>query len=358
MTKTKRVVGANPIPRILFMGMTMQAWVKYTHNTIEKMNAAKENGVEYIESESDEDDYTFMDPDASQDSRSPDDSASDPDDDRTKLNGYIKEEEEDQSDEEGEKERINTEQQSLIDIDPTERKLKQEGEEKDYIFNGDISPMAAYDEENAGNYNAANMALRSKFKRAQRNHDGTKITITSHSSIKGGSHFELDKKASASRLTPQRLVKFVEGGDLADLPPKASYSFLEPDMSPKKFESNKSSKSNLGEGDKNNVINFNINNNVVINNNYFINAAPGNENAEIGGALSPISRETSITIERNINISRGQPQQQAARPLGSRQERAMPIFNSRGELNEEGALAIPGSTGSKDTPTSKKSDSK
>ena len=339
------------------MGMTMQAWVKYTHNTIEKMNAAKENGVEYIESESDEDDYTFMDPDASDDSGSPRDSGSeaDPDDDRTKLNGYIKEEEEAESDDDGEKERINTEQQSLIDdMDPTERKLKQGGEEKDYIFNGDISPMAGYDEENAGSYNVANMALRSKFKRGQRNHEGTKITITSHSSIKGGSHFELDKKASASRLTPQRLVKFVEGGDLADIPPKASYSFLDPDMSPKKFESKKSSKSNFEDGEKHGVINFNINNNVIINNNYFISTAPAGENPEVG-QLSPISRETSITIERNINISRGQPQQQTSR-LGSQNRE--PIFNSRGELNEEGILVVPGSTGSKDTPTSKKSDSK
>ena len=48
---------ANPILRMLFVGMTIKSWMKYAHNVGEKMKAAKQNHMEYIHSESDEEDY-------------------------------------------------------------------------------------------------------------------------------------------------------------------------------------------------------------------------------------------------------------------------------------------------------------
>ena len=47
----------NPIVRMLFMGMTMKAWLNYSKRVAEKMKAAEENGFDYIPSESEENEY-------------------------------------------------------------------------------------------------------------------------------------------------------------------------------------------------------------------------------------------------------------------------------------------------------------
>jgi len=48
---------ANPILRMLFVGMTIKSWMRYASVVGEKMKAAKQNNMEYIPSDSDEDDY-------------------------------------------------------------------------------------------------------------------------------------------------------------------------------------------------------------------------------------------------------------------------------------------------------------
>jgi len=50
-----RPVTANPIEKMLFMGMMMNAWKNYAKITSAKMRAAQENGVDYVYSESEED---------------------------------------------------------------------------------------------------------------------------------------------------------------------------------------------------------------------------------------------------------------------------------------------------------------
>jgi len=47
----------NPVFRMLFLYMTMKAWTNYTDKKLAKMRAAKELGHEYVDSESDKDDY-------------------------------------------------------------------------------------------------------------------------------------------------------------------------------------------------------------------------------------------------------------------------------------------------------------
>lgn len=42
---------------MLFLYMTMKAWQNYTITKLEKIRAAKENGIDYVDSESDKDDY-------------------------------------------------------------------------------------------------------------------------------------------------------------------------------------------------------------------------------------------------------------------------------------------------------------
>ena len=42
---------------MLFLYMTMKAWTNYTDKKLAKMRAAKELGHEYVDSESDKDDY-------------------------------------------------------------------------------------------------------------------------------------------------------------------------------------------------------------------------------------------------------------------------------------------------------------
>jgi len=46
----------NPISEILFLGMTMKAWLNYSKRVGEKMKAAQENGFDYISSDSDQND--------------------------------------------------------------------------------------------------------------------------------------------------------------------------------------------------------------------------------------------------------------------------------------------------------------
>jgi len=55
--KSQVGAGFNPIVKMLFMGMTMKAWIKYAKYVSGKIKSAKENNMEYIPSESDEDDY-------------------------------------------------------------------------------------------------------------------------------------------------------------------------------------------------------------------------------------------------------------------------------------------------------------
>ena len=57
----KKEVGANPIVRMLFMGMTMKVWINYAREYGEKLKAAEELGIEYATSGSDENDYTLHD---------------------------------------------------------------------------------------------------------------------------------------------------------------------------------------------------------------------------------------------------------------------------------------------------------
>jgi len=53
----------NPILRMLFVGMTIKTWMKYGNLVGEKMKAAKLNNMEYVHSDSDEDEYYTEDSD-------------------------------------------------------------------------------------------------------------------------------------------------------------------------------------------------------------------------------------------------------------------------------------------------------
>jgi len=44
----------NPISEILFLGMTMKAWLNYSIKVSEKMKAAQDNGIDYLSSDSDD----------------------------------------------------------------------------------------------------------------------------------------------------------------------------------------------------------------------------------------------------------------------------------------------------------------
>ena len=56
----KNKASFNPVVKLLFLGMTMRAWMKYAKKTAEKMKAAKDNEHEYVSSGSDQEDYTYI----------------------------------------------------------------------------------------------------------------------------------------------------------------------------------------------------------------------------------------------------------------------------------------------------------
>lgn len=83
----------NPIFKLLFLGMTMRAWLKYSDRVQEKIKAAEEEGQGYVFSESDEEDYT--DDENSEEGSSFDQDSEDSDEDE---DDYVDEEEEEEDD--------------------------------------------------------------------------------------------------------------------------------------------------------------------------------------------------------------------------------------------------------------------
>lgn len=61
-TKTQNVA-VNPIYRALFLGMTMKSWLNYSIRVAQKMKSAKENGIEYKPSDSEEEEHEYIESD-------------------------------------------------------------------------------------------------------------------------------------------------------------------------------------------------------------------------------------------------------------------------------------------------------
>jgi len=236
----RKIVGANPIPRILFMGMTMKSWLNYALRTSEKIRAAKANGMEYVASDSDPDDYTDEESEYSEEEDSYDQSDSyydeeggddQPEEEEEEEDSkLIKEEDEDVvSSQGGSKNNINnTEPMNLVDEASPEKKaadllLKYDSdEERISLFNNkDSSP----------HYNAPQ---KSQFKVVPKN--GTQLTITSRSRLSkrdvSGMDASINKSVkSLSKLTPPKIVMTGVEGHVQELNPKSSYSFADQDRS-------------------------------------------------------------------------------------------------------------------------------
>ena len=107
----------NPIFKLLFLGMTMKAWVNYSRKINEKMNAAEENDHDYISSGSDAEDYT--DRDSNEDYSDCSDTVSNEieDDDEDLSNVDDDEDDEEEEEEEEDDEYEDDDEDEVIDED-------------------------------------------------------------------------------------------------------------------------------------------------------------------------------------------------------------------------------------------------
>jgi len=206
--------GVNPIIRMLFMGMTMKAWIKYSKNVVVRMKAAQDNGLEYVPSESDEGDYVVVDSEYSQ-------SDLEVESDLTEDDEIREEDEEDQKDsDEFDKEKSNEQLDSGIndarDQKPQERSSKYDlDEEKESFFN---------------QKEEGRKKLNFKHKQTKRvlTKSGTRLSISSNLS-KRDSQLGLGESKSLSKLSLQKIPNTFEENALY---PKILYNFVNHEESP------------------------------------------------------------------------------------------------------------------------------
>jgi len=230
--KTQRkIVGANPIPRILFMGMTMKCWLNYAIRTSEKMKAAKANGMEYVYSDSDPDDYTdeesehsgdesYEDSEDYTESQYDDEGEEDQQEEDSKL---IKEEDEDAVSSQGGGSNNNiTEQQHLIQ---EEKPAKKSSADNIFKYDSDEEKASLFDPNDPSPlYNQNDpLTAKNKFKvRSPKN--GTQLTVTSRSRL---SQLDASRKSLSKPAATPNIVKTSVEGDVQEMIPKSVYSFAD-----------------------------------------------------------------------------------------------------------------------------------
>lgn len=279
-SKSQRMAAANPIPRILFMGMTMKAWIKYARVTSEKMRAAKENGYEYIPSESEvEEEYES---EGSEDSNISKDNESDYIDEENEQideDSVIQEEEE----EDIQNDRTNTEHQSLMDVSRDKKKVK--GTELSHNITSDKELFEVSKNDNIESYDLTNQPPQ----HIKNLNNGNKITVISRPVKR-----DATSNDSLPQASPLRNVRFGLRDEGFDDHTRLS-NFLDAERSPMNLESNKTSHSNIGDGE---IPSITINNNVYLN---------GRGSIEGGqGGLTPVRNinQGGLTPIRNINQSK------------------------------------------------------
>jgi len=208
--------GANPIEKILFMGMTMKAWIKYTTLTYAKMQAAEENGVEYIYSDSDEEEAERSESEFSDsyDDMSPEDGGRHFDFHQSPVNDLIEEEQEGDSS----RDSIGAESIANKDLTPRggrgNRKVSREttsGVDEDKHI---LSHLQA--ELGSGNINSHNNLSLAPHQKM------TRHSLSPFIEKKDPPRFTGERNRSLSTLTPPKIFMHSAEGEIHDLTPKVS----------------------------------------------------------------------------------------------------------------------------------------
>ena len=250
---------------MLFLGMTMRAWIKYAEKKSQMMKDAEEAGGVYI-SESDEDDYELID--INQFGSDEDLDNEDENVDEDGDNGDENDDDGDDNDDSDDDEDENTDNTVEEDeIDEEENESDENGDEDDNDQSSYFQRTIQRPDNRGG------------FIQRRGNKDGTKITITSTTSRRN----ELDLDPSPRELTKKHSASNITG-------------FLGPDDG-HISNSKKSSKSKLD--DDGSVINYNINNN------YYLNKSEGET-----------SKQNSVVLEKNVSVSKlNKSNQQSSKEL-------------------------------------------
>ncbi len=230
----RKIVGANPIPRILFMGMTMKCWLNYAIRTSEKIKAAKANGMEYVYSESDPDAYTdeeseHSDDDSYEESEYTESQYDEEEEEERQEGGeeedqqeeedskLIKEEDEDAVSSQGGSNNNITEQQHLIE-GPAKK-----SSDNIFKYDSDEEKASLFDPNDPSPLYNNNLLSKNKFKIRSPKND-TKLTVTSRSRL--SQQMDASRK-SLSKLATPNIVKTGVEGDVQEMIPRSVYNFAD-----------------------------------------------------------------------------------------------------------------------------------
>lgn len=243
------VGGANPILKMLFLGMTMKAWIKYTRNVTSKIKSAEENGYDYIPSESDEDDYEEYSeaPDTSNDDIDFDDHEEDYGIEQLEQDYIPEEHEGGSSDEEDEKSKNTSKKDES-------RNSKEVGPETHIAITEEKEAFLNQNEDDASNKSQYLESL--KIKNPIRNKNPNSRNISPLFDRKEHDP-NTGRDRSLSNLTAPKIVMHTVEGEMHNLTPKVLYSFVDQERSPGGKSPKSPKQDGSGKSSKNSISNFN-----------------------------------------------------------------------------------------------------
>jgi len=196
--------------------MTMKAWIKYTSLTYAKMQAAEENGVEYMYSDTDEEETERSESEFSEsyDDMSPEDGGRHFDFHQSPVNDFIEEEQEGDSS----RDSIGTGSIAHKDLTPrgslANRKVSRETTSGADVDKHALSHLQR--EMGSGNINSHNNLSLAPYQKM------TRHSLSPFIEKKDPPRFTGERNRSLSTLTPPKIFMHSAEGEIHDLTPKVS----------------------------------------------------------------------------------------------------------------------------------------